>query len=197
VEVVERAEISGKIEETIHVELVDGSSVVKELEKLNLLRTQIDDGIFDFRFILDAEEFDAVKVDLREIAIFEPGSADVNDLVVVVQICTSQLQHGLGLEGLNKGGAETEDHVAFEIFMLGDTDLRALFGTLEAEFALVLALVEIAEVGLDLCARGWTPVAFVRGDLRSICGERELWIRSEISGNLLRLKLVDVALVRL
>ena len=115
---------------------------------MNLLLPQIDDRGFYFRLVLYALQLDPGQVDLGQVAGIEAGAADVDDLVLVIQVGLGQLQHRLGLQRLHKRRAQAEDQVALEVHVLRCGDFRAFLGALEAQFALVFALVQIAEVGL-------------------------------------------------
>ncbi len=57
-----------------HVELVDRSPVIEQLQQLDLGGAQIDDGCLDLRLVLHAQQLDAVKIDLRKIADARSGS---------------------------------------------------------------------------------------------------------------------------
>ena len=87
----------GEIEGAGHVELVHGRAVVEQLQELNLGGAQVDDGRLQLRFVLHAQQLDAVEIDLRDVAGVKPVAADGDDLVVVVQIGLGHIQHGLGL----------------------------------------------------------------------------------------------------
>ena len=78
--------IVGKIERPGYVELLNRSAVVQQLQQLDLGRAQIDDRCLHFRFILHAQQLDAIQIDLRNVAGLEAITADVDDLVVVVQV---------------------------------------------------------------------------------------------------------------
>jgi hypothetical protein len=69
---------------------------------------------------------------------------------------------------LHKGRAQAEDQVAFQVNVLGLGNLRAFLGALQAQFALVLALVQVTEVGLFVRALEGSPDPIVRRDLRAI-----------------------------
>jgi hypothetical protein len=63
----------------------------KQLQQLNLRRAQIDQRRLQFRLILHALQLDAVQIDLGDIAGMKAVAADLDDLVVVLQIVLRQL----------------------------------------------------------------------------------------------------------
>ena len=50
-----------------------GVRSIEQLQELNLGGAQIDDGCLNLRFVLHAEQFDAVEVDLRQCRRLESG----------------------------------------------------------------------------------------------------------------------------
>ena len=85
-EVIQRLQGVGKIEGSGHVELLDRSSRVEQLQQFDLGGAQIDQGRLDLRFILHTEKFDAVQIDLGNVAGVEAVAADVDDVVVVGEV---------------------------------------------------------------------------------------------------------------
>ena len=81
---------------------------------------------------MHALKLDPRQVDLGQVAGVEAGAADLDDLVVVLQIGFRQRQDRLGLEGLHKGRAQAEDEIAFQVNVLRLGNLRALLGALKA-----------------------------------------------------------------
>ena len=114
---------------------------------MNLFGPQVHDRGFDFRFILHAQQFDAVEIDLRNISGAESVAADIDDLVVVVQVSLGQIEHGLGLERCHECGTQIEHHGALQILMLRLRNARAFLRAFETQFALVVAFVQVADVG--------------------------------------------------
>jgi hypothetical protein len=117
---------------------------------------------------LHALKLDPGQVDLGQVAGFEARAADVDDLVVVLQVGFGQRQHRLGLKSLHKGRAQAEDQIAFQVNVLGLSDLRAFLGAFQAQLPLALALVQVTEVGLFGCALEGSPGSIVPRDLRAI-----------------------------
>jgi hypothetical protein len=88
-DVFKRDELIDEVEGAVDVELLDGGVVVKELEELNLGGAEVDEGVLDLGLVLDAEEFDAVEVDLGDVAGVEAVTADLNDVIVLAwSVCT-------------------------------------------------------------------------------------------------------------
>ena len=102
------------------------------------------------------------------------------------------LQDSLGLEGLDEGGAEGELKAALEVLVLGGGDLGALLRALEAEFAFVVALVEVAEAGLLVGSLEGLPDAVLGGDLGAVDQGGELRVGAQVGGDLLGAGFVDV-----
>ena len=67
-------------------------------------------------------------------------------------------------------------HVARQVFVLRCRNLRAFLRTLQAQLALVVALVQIAEVGLKVGALDGLPATVTRSDRGPILGHGELRI---------------------
>ena len=88
----------GKIKWPGHVELFHRGVVVEQLKKLNFCRTQIDDSRLNLRLVLDAQQLDAVEIDLGNVSGFEAVAADLDDFVVIIQIGFCQIENGLCLE---------------------------------------------------------------------------------------------------
>src|SRR5208337_4803667 len=77
-EAVERIERVGEIEDPGHVELIQRRAIIHKLQQLNLGSTKVYDGRLQFRFVLHAQQLDAVEIDLRNVAGPEPGAADLD-----------------------------------------------------------------------------------------------------------------------
>jgi hypothetical protein len=67
-EIFMRLQIAGEIEFTGHIEMLGGRVVVGQLQQLNLGGAKVDDGRLYLRFVLHAKQFDAVEIDLGNIA---------------------------------------------------------------------------------------------------------------------------------
>src|SRR5271170_3975051 len=93
-------------------------AVVQQLQQLYLFRAQIDDSRLNLGFVLRPQKLDAFEVDLRDVAGAKAVPADVDDLVVIVQVSPCQLKHLLGLKRLHKGATQTEDQVPLQVLML-------------------------------------------------------------------------------
>ena len=78
--VVQRLQGIVEIERARHVELIHRRAVVQHLQQLNFGGAQVDDRCFDLRLVLHAQQFDAVQIDLRDIAGSEAVAADLDDL---------------------------------------------------------------------------------------------------------------------
>ena len=66
-EVVERLQGIGKVKRSGYVELLDRRAVVQQLQQLNLGGAQIHDRCLQLRFVLHAQQLDAIEVDLGDI----------------------------------------------------------------------------------------------------------------------------------
>src|SRR5208337_1259141 len=91
-------QVIAEVERAGHVELVYRSAIVEHLQKLDLCCAQVDYRRFDLRLILNSQQFDAVKINLGDVASFQTGATDVDNLVVVLEVRLCQVQHELGLE---------------------------------------------------------------------------------------------------
>ena len=74
----------------------------------------------------------------------------------------------LGFERSDECRAQRKHHVPFQVLMLRLSDARAFLSALEAQLALVIALVQVAEAGLFVGSLEWSPDTIVRSNLRSI-----------------------------
>src|SRR3984957_21088184 len=76
--------------------------------------------------------------------------------------------------------------------MLRLRDARAFLSALEAQFALVVTLMQVADVRLFRRAFEWSPDAIVRRGLCAVRSQSELRIGAEKRGDLFGLHLVHV-----
>ena len=134
---------------------------------------------------------------MRQAAVGIPRLADVDDLVVVLHIRLRQIEHRLGLQRPDKRRAQPEQQRAVQVCVFGGRNLRALLRALEPQLPLVLALMQIAEVGRQVRSLERLIAAVVRRNRGPIRRHRELRIRPQIRRDLLRLHLVHVRLVGL
>jgi hypothetical protein len=153
---------------------------------------RLNDCGLNLRLVLHAQQFDAVQIDLGNVAGPEAVAADLDDVVVVLEICLGQIEHGLGFKGAHECRAQRELHIALQVFVLGLRDARALLGALQAQFALVVALVKIAEAGRKEGAAERFPDAMIGRNLGSVRGGRELRVGTQIGRDFLGLHLVHV-----
>lgn len=72
-------------------------AVIEKLKQLNFGGTQIDDGHLQLGLILHALQLNALKVNPCNITILEANLADVDDLVVVLQVGFGELKNGSSL----------------------------------------------------------------------------------------------------
>ncbi len=157
-EIVERLERVGKVEWAGHVELLDRGAVVEQLQELDLGGAQVDDG----RLNLDSYCTRSSSMRSRSIWAMSPAlksiAADLDDVVVVVEVGLGQFEDSLCLQGLHKLRTKIEVQIALQVLVLRRGDLRAFFGALKSKLALVVALVQIADAGYELSAGQRHPV---------------------------------------
>ena len=118
-----------------------------------------------------------------------------DDVVVVSQVGLGQFEHRFGLQRLDELRAQIEEQIALQVLVLRSGDLRAFLGALQAQFALVLPLMQVADAGDKLIAGQRHPVRpqagnGVRSDLKSVAGEADAGVGTQKSGDLRRLHLV-------
>ncbi len=63
----------------------------------------------------------------------------------IVEVVFGVVEEGLGLERLDESAAQGEQESTFQVLLLRRIDGGVVAGAFEAQFALMLALVEIAE----------------------------------------------------
>src|SRR5258708_17450669 len=95
--------------------------------------------------VLPPLQFQAAEISLRDSAGLVPRPAYIEYVVVVFQVVLCPRQDRLGLQGLHKGAAQVEKQDPIQISVSRDRDSGCLLCTLPAQFALVLALMQIAE----------------------------------------------------
>ena len=107
----------------------------------------------------------------------EAVAADVDDVVVIVEIGLGRAKDGLGLKGLHEGRAQSELEISLQILVVRFGDVRALYRALVTQFAFVIALVEIADAGLNKRAGERLPNSVMGSDLCPVhgCGELSGW----------------------
>ncbi len=151
-----------------YVKRVYRRTVVAHLQKLNLCSVQVHGRRLDLRLVLHALQLDAIEIDLCDVARLEAVLAYLDDVVVVVKIRLCHIEHKLGLERCHERRAQGEHHVALQVLMMRLRDASAFLSALEAQIALMFALIEVTEVGLLIRALERTPAPVMRRDLRAI-----------------------------
>ena len=191
---VERGELFLKVVDAGDVVLIHRGALVEQHQKSDLGGAQADQRGFQVALILHALQLQAVQVNLRDVSGGKAGAADLQHMVVVLEVILGELQDGLGLQCADEGRAQAEEQRAFEIGLGAGGDGRALLRALQAEFALVLTLVQIADGGYGQQA----ATATVRGasgeGIELIGRQAERRVRPHVGRQLLRLGLFDVQL---
>src|ERR1700689_4128003 len=138
--VVEREQVFGEIERSVDVVALDWPAVVKQSEQVDLGGAEVDERGLHVGFVLQTLEFEAVEVDLGDVAGLVTVAADLQHLVVVTEIILRQVEDGLGLQNSYESAAQIKNQGAFGVGLLGGADGGALLGGLVAQSALVAAL---------------------------------------------------------
>ena len=115
---------------------------------------------------MHAQQLDAVEIDLGDVSGLEAVAADLNDVVVILQIRLCQFEHGLGLKRVHERCAQRELERPFQVLVLRFGNPRAFLGALKPQLALVVALVQVAQVGDDIVP---LAAATLRRAARSAC----------------------------
>jgi len=129
-EIFERHQGFREIEWPVYIELLNRCAVIEQLQELNLGGSEVDQSGLNLRLILDPQQLDAVEIDLGDVAGIESVSADLDDVVVVLQVLIRHLDYGFGLKGLDEGGAQSKEQGPVKIGMLRLGDLSALLSVL-------------------------------------------------------------------
>ena len=145
VELFQGHQIVGEIERPGDVEPLHRRAVVEQRQQRDLGGPQIHLRGLQVGFVLDALQLDAVQIHPRDVAGLKTVAADGQLLFEVVQVLLGQRQQRLGLERLHESVAQVEQQSALQVRLLRLGDGGALLGALQAQFALVLPLVQIAE----------------------------------------------------
>ena len=95
--------------------------------------------------VLDALQLQAVEIHAGDIAGLKAVAADGELLVEIVQVLLAPGSAGLGLQGLDESAAQSEEHGALQVRLLRFGDGGGFLRAFEAQFPLVLALVQIVE----------------------------------------------------
>jgi hypothetical protein len=97
--------------------------------------------------VLHALQLQPVQVHSRDVAGFVAVLADSKLVIEVSQIILGQVAHGLGLQSLHECAAQIEEQSAFLVRQLRLRDSGGLLCALQTQFPLVLAFVQVADVG--------------------------------------------------
>ena len=143
---------------------------------------------------MHALEFQAVQVDLGNGSGFVAIAVHTEKMIVVRKILVSEIEHSFLLEGLNKGTAEIEQERALQIRLRRDGNTGGFLSALAAEFALVLALVQIAHVGGFGDTGEGPPHSVTGSELNAVHGNRQTGIGAEVGGDLLGAGLINADL---
>ena len=183
-----------EVEWPAHVEAVHQGPVVEQVQQLYLGGAQIDLRRLQIGFVLHPLQLQAVQIHLRDVAHLEAVAADGQLLVEVLQVVLGQRQHGLRLQGLYEGVAQAEQQRAYQVGLLRLADGGGFLGALPPQFALVLALVQIADGGHG----EQVAAAAVRGasgeGVELIGRQTERGVGPQVGRQLLRLGLLNVEL---
>jgi hypothetical protein len=95
------------------------------------LGAQVDDGRLNLRLVLHPQQLDAVEVDLGDVAGLEAVAADVDDLVVVLQILPWPDRAPPWPAGSAQRRSAAEEQVALQVLVLRLGDLRAFLRALK------------------------------------------------------------------
>ena len=95
-------------------------------------------------------------------------AADLDDFVVVVEVCLRQIEDEFCLQRSHKCSAQSKDHVPIQVLMLRLCDTRAFLRAFQTQFALVFAFMQITEVRLLRSALERSPYPVVRRNLRAV-----------------------------
>src|SRR5580692_11001827 len=138
--VVEREQVLGEIERSVDVVALDRPAIVEHGQQVDLGGAKVDQRGLHIGFVLQALEFEAVEVDLGDVAGLVTFAADLQDLVVVAEIILGEVEDGFGLQDADEGAAQIEDQSAFGVGLLGGADGGALLGGLITQPAFVASL---------------------------------------------------------
>ena len=189
-EFVERQDLFGEFERPGDVELLDGRAIVEQRQQLNLGGSQVDQRGLQIGFELHALEFQAVQIDLGDVAGFESLAAYPQQAVVMRQVLGGQRHHRLLLQRLHERIAEVKQQRPLLVRQLRLGDRGALPRALQPQLALAAALAQIT--GRDQrqsAAQRTVGVGTEGSDL--VERRRHVRIGTQIGGDLLGSRLVD------
>ena len=82
---------------------------------MNLRGSKIHGRGVDIGFILDSLKLQSIQLGFGNVARLKAVPADLQRMVPVAQVLTSQLQPGLGLQGLDERTPQIEHQVALQV----------------------------------------------------------------------------------
>ena len=182
-----------KIEWPCDVELLDGSSVVQQLQDLDFRRPQVYFGGLQIGLVCYAQQHLAVQVHPSDIPGFVAILADSQFMIEVGQILLCHIAHSLGLQSLHKCTTQIEEQSAFLVGQLGLCDGGSFLGALQTQLPFVLPFMQIA--GRNRWQRFGERAVFVdrilaeRIDLVEADGQ--IRVGTQIGRDLLVARLVD------
>ena len=187
--VIQRRQLRRPIEIPGDVEVVHRRPVIQQLQQLDLRRPQVHYRRLLLGLILHPQQLDAVEINLRNVAVLVALLADLDDLVVILEVIVRRLQHRLRLQRLHVSVAQVIDKVALEVQMLRCRDRSVRLGIIQPQVPLVVALPQIRERRLIIRSGKRLPHAITRRNLRPVHQHREAGIRPQERSNFLRPRL--------
>ncbi len=145
VELFERQHLVLELEGAGDIELVYGRLVIEHHAQGDFGGAGVDQRVLIIALVLGALQQHAVEIHAGDIAGLEAAAEDAELLVVIIQVLLRLDQELLGLQGLDEGAAQGEEHGAFQVELLRLGDGGGFLRAFEAQFPLVLALVQIVE----------------------------------------------------
>ena len=192
-QVVELLHVGVEVEGSGDVEAVDGIVVVEHRLERNLGRAQIDLRGGVVGLVLDALQFHALQIHLRDVAGAVAVARDAELPVEVVQVLFGHNLHRFRLENLDEGGAQREQHGALQIGLLQFGDRGCLLRAFEAQFALVGAFMQVSEAH---CGKELLQRPDRRNELELIERHGHVRIRLQEGRDLARLSLLHARFPR-
>ena len=142
----------------------------------------VDQRVLVIALVLGALHLHAVEIHAGDIAGLEAAAEDAELLIEIIQVLLGLDQELLGLQGLDEGAAQSEEHGAFQVELLRLGDGGGFLRAFEAQFALVPALVQIVE-GDEGQQESKGTVRVAVEELELIHAERHVGIGPEEGGD--------------
>ena len=137
VELFERQHAILELKRAGDIELVYGRLVIEQHAQGDPGGAGVDQRVLVIALVLGALHLHAVEIHAGDIAGLEAAAEDGELLIEIIQVLLGLDQELLGLQGLDEGAAQSEEHGAFQVELLRLGNGGGFLRAFEAQFPLV------------------------------------------------------------